>query len=167
MHAWLSRKHFSPNGFSGSLVMFMDIQLTLAFMNFAGANYMIQKITVVSVDPIIQIGVVNISEVRFKASMAMSRSQMLRGVLGFWSPLMTALGSTENMPENKGVEDLGDVIREGGGALAKGLFRGVAGIQTNPPEEAKNSGFAQGVGKGITGAAAQPVSWASLCSYRR
>ncbi|KAJ6891507.1 hypothetical protein NC651_024878 [Populus alba x Populus x berolinensis] len=98
MHAWLSRKHFSPNGFSGSLVMFMDIQLTLAFMNFAGANYMIQKTTVVSVDPIIQIGVVNISEVRFKASMAMSRSQMLRGVLGFWSPLMTALGSTENMP---------------------------------------------------------------------
>lgn len=29
MHAWLSRKHFSPNGFSGSLVMFMDIQMTL------------------------------------------------------------------------------------------------------------------------------------------
>ena len=29
MHAWLSPKHLSPNGFSGSLVMFMDIQLTL------------------------------------------------------------------------------------------------------------------------------------------
>lgn len=40
--------------------------------------------------------------------------------------------------ENKGVEDLGDVIREGGGALAEGLFRGVTGILTNPPEEAKN-----------------------------
>ncbi|KAL9389233.1 hypothetical protein Peur_017838 [Populus x canadensis] len=42
--------------------------------------------------------VINISEDRFKASMAMSPSQMLRGVLGFWSPLMTALGSPENMP---------------------------------------------------------------------
>jgi vacuolar protein sorting-associated protein 13A/C len=69
--------------------------------------------------------------------------------------------------ENKGVEDLGDVIREGGGALAKGLVRGVTGILTKPPEEAKNSGFVQGVGKGITGAAAQPVSWASLCYYWR
>ncbi|CAK7326271.1 unnamed protein product [Dovyalis caffra] len=165
------------------------------------------KTTAVSVDPIIQIGVLNISEVRFKVSMAMSPSQRPRGVLGFCSSLMTALGNTENMPdllgqplqllsgvdilgnassalghmskgvaalsmdkkfiqsrqrqENKGVEDLGDVIREGGGALAKGLFRGVTGILTKPLEGAKNSGvegFVQGVGKGIIGAAAQPVS---------
>ncbi|KDP27978.1 hypothetical protein JCGZ_19058 [Jatropha curcas] len=191
--------------------------------------------TAVSVDPIIQIGVLNISEVRFKVSMAMSPGQRPRGVLGFWSSLMTALGNTENMPvrinqrfhenicmrqsamisiaisnikkdvlgqplqllsgvdilgnassalghmskgvaalsmdkkfiqsrqrqENKGVEDLGDVIREGGGALAKGLFRGVTGILTKPLEGAKTSGvegFVQGVGKGIIGAAAQPVS---------
>ncbi|KAJ4843890.1 hypothetical protein Tsubulata_025940 [Turnera subulata] len=191
--------------------------------------------TAVSVDPIIQIGVLNISEVRFKVSMTMSPSQRPRGVLGFWSSLMTALGNTENMPvrvnprfhdnicmrqstmisiaisnikkdllgqplqllsgvdilgnassalghmskgvaalsmdkkfiqsrqrqENKGVEDLGDVIREGGGALAKGLFRGVTGILTKPLEGAKSSGvegFVQGVGKGIIGAAAQPVS---------
>ncbi|XP_059444630.1 uncharacterized protein LOC132176414 [Corylus avellana] len=191
--------------------------------------------TAVSVDPIVQIGVFNISEVRFKVSMAMSPSQRPRGVLGFWSSLMTALGNTENMPvrinqrfhenvcmrqssmisiaisnirkdllsqplqllsgvdilgnassalghmskgvaalsmdkkfiqsrqrqENKGVEDLGDVIREGGGALAKGLFRGVTGILTKPLEGAKTSGvegFVQGVGKGIIGAAAQPVS---------
>lgn len=63
--------------------------------------------------------------------------------------------------ENKGVEDLGDVLREGGGALAKGLFRGVTGILTKPLEGAKSSGvegFVQGVGKGIIGAAAQPVS---------
>lgn len=189
----------------------------------------------VSVDPIIQIGVLNISEVRFKVSMAMSPSQRPVGVLGFWSSLMTALGNTENMPvrinqrflenismrqsvlianatanikkdllsqpfqllsgvdilgnassalghmskgvaalsmdkkfiqsrqrqENKGVEDFGDVIREGGGAFAKGLFRGVTGILTKPLEGAKASGvegFVQGVGKGIIGAAAQPVS---------
>lgn len=65
------------------------------------------------------------------------------------------------LQENKGVEDLGDVIREGGGALAKGLFRGVTGILTKPLEGAKSSGvegFVQGVGKGIIGAAAQPVS---------
>ncbi|KAJ4956285.1 hypothetical protein NE237_013068 [Protea cynaroides] len=191
--------------------------------------------TAVSFDPIIQIGVLNISEIRFKVSMAMSPTQRPRGVLGFWLSLMTALGNTENMPvrinqrfhedvlmrqstlistaisniqkdllsqplqllsgvdilgnassalghmskgvaalsmdkkfiqsrqrqESKGVEDIGDVIRGGGGALAKGLFRGVTGILTKPLEGAKSSGvegFVQGVGKGIIGAAAQPVS---------
>lgn len=193
------------------------------------------KTTAVSVDPIIQIGVLSLSEVRFKVSMAMSPSQRPKGVLGFWSSLMTALGNTENMPvkinqrfrenvsmrqssmissavlnirkdllsqplqllsgmdilgnassalghmskgvaalsmdkkfiqsrqrqENKGVDDISDVIREGGGALAKGLFRGVTGILTKPLEGAKSSGvegFVQGVGKGLIGAAAQPVS---------
>ncbi|KAK4798434.1 hypothetical protein SAY86_030760 [Trapa natans] len=191
--------------------------------------------TAVSVDPVIQIGVLDLSEVRFKISMTMSPGQRPRGVLGFWSSLMTALGNTENMPvkinqrfhenvsmrqssmisnatlnvrkdllsqplqllsgvdilgnassalghmskgvaalsmdkrfiqsrqrqENKGVEDISDVIREGGGALAKGLFRGVTGILTKPLEGAKSSGvegFVQGFGKGIIGAAAQPVS---------
>ncbi|KAL1372338.1 hypothetical protein AAHE18_01G196400 [Arachis hypogaea] len=191
--------------------------------------------TAASVDPIIQIGVLNISEIRFKVSMTMSPSQRPRGVLGFWASLMTALGNMENMPvkinqkfhenvcmrqssmismavsnirkdllgqplqllsgvdilgnassalghmskgvaalsmdkkfiqsrmrqESKGVEDFGDVLREGGGALAKGLFRGVTGILTKPLEGAKSSGvegFVQGVGKGIIGAAAQPVS---------
>lgn len=63
--------------------------------------------------------------------------------------------------DSKGVEDIADVIREGGGALAKGFFRGVTGILTKPLEGAKSSGvegFVQGVGKGIIGAAAQPVS---------
>ncbi|KAK4405432.1 putative vacuolar protein sorting-associated protein 13A [Sesamum angolense] len=191
--------------------------------------------TSVSVDPIIQIGVLSISEVRFKVTMAMSPTQRPVGVLGFWASLMTALGNTENMPvrinqrfqenvsmrhsvlvwnalsnikkdilsqplqllsgvdilgnassalghmskgvaalsmdkkfiqsrqrqDNKGVEDFGDVIREGGGAFAKGLFRGVTGILTKPLEGAKASGvegFVQGVGKGLIGAAAQPVS---------
>ncbi|KAG8370579.1 hypothetical protein BUALT_Bualt14G0131800 [Buddleja alternifolia] len=191
--------------------------------------------TSVSVDPIIQIGVLNISEVRFKVTMAMSPTQRPVGVLGFWASLMTALGNTENMPvrinqrfqenvsmshsilvgnaisnikkdilsqplqllsgldilgnassalghmskgvaalsmdkkfiqsrqrkDSKGVEDFGDVIREGGGALAKGFFRGVTGILTKPLEGAKASGvegFVQGVGKGLIGAAAQPVS---------
>lgn len=53
------------------------------------------------------------------------------------------------------------MIREGGGALAKGLFRGVTGILTKPLEGAKSSGvegFVQGVGKGLIGAATQPVS---------
>ncbi|KAK9053434.1 hypothetical protein SSX86_030068 [Deinandra increscens subsp. villosa] len=191
--------------------------------------------TVVSVDPIIEIGVLNISEFRFKFSMAMSPTQRPVGVLGFWASLMTALGNTENMPvrvnqrflenlsmrqsvlttnaisnitkdllsqplqllsgvdilgnassafghmskgvaalsmdkkfiqsrlrqESKNVEDFGDVIREGGGALAKGLYRGVVGIIAKPLEGAKASGvegFVSGVGKGIIGAAAQPMS---------
>ncbi|KAL9254718.1 Intermembrane lipid transfer protein vps13A-like protein, partial [Drosera capensis] len=193
------------------------------------------KTTAVAIDPIIEIRVLNISEVRLKVSMAMSPTQRPKGVLGFWSSLMTALGNMENMPvrlhhrfvenvsmrqsavisnatsnvqkdllsqplqllsgvdilgnassalghmskgvaalsmdkkfiqsrqrqESKGVEDFGDVIRGGGGALAKGLFRGVTGILTKPLEGAKASGvegFVQGVGKGIIGAAAQPVS---------
>lgn len=65
------------------------------------------------------------------------------------------------LQDNKGVEDFGDVIREGGGALAKGIFRGVTGILTKPLEGAKASGvegFVQGFGKGLIGAAAQPVS---------
>lgn len=65
------------------------------------------------------------------------------------------------LQDTKGVEDFGDVIRDGGGALAKGLFRGVTGILTKPLEGAKASGvegFVQGVGKGLIGAAAQPVS---------
>ncbi|KAM7259519.1 hypothetical protein ACFE04_015260 [Oxalis oulophora] len=191
--------------------------------------------TAVAVDPVIQIGVLNMSEIRLKVSMTMSPGQRPKGVLGFWASLMTALGNTENMPvrlnqrfvenvcmrkstmisnaisnmkkdllgqplrllsgvdilgnassalghmskgvaalsmdkkfiqsrqrqESKGVEDLGDVLREGGGALAKGFFRGVTGILTKPLEGAKSSGvegFVQGVGKGIIGAAAQPVS---------
>ncbi|KAL6002796.1 hypothetical protein ACLOJK_023018 [Asimina triloba] len=190
--------------------------------------------TAVALDPIIQIGLLNVSEIRFKVTLAMSPSQRPAGVLGFWLSLMTALGNTENMlvrihqrfnedvcmrqsalvsaaisniqkdllsqplqllsgvdilgnassalghmskgvaalsmdkkfiqsrqKQEKGVEDLGDVIREGGGALAKGLFRGVTGILTKPLEGAKSSGvegFVQGVGKGIIGAAAQPVS---------
>lgn len=40
----------------------------------------------------------DLSEVRFKISMTMSPGQRPRGVLGFWSSLMTALGNTENMP---------------------------------------------------------------------
>ncbi|KAK3157946.1 hypothetical protein QOZ80_2AG0130600 [Eleusine coracana subsp. coracana] len=189
----------------------------------------------VSVDPILKIGLLNISEIRFRVSMAMSPSQRPRGVLGFWSSLMTALGNMEHMPvriaqryreelcmrqsalmnaavsniqkdllsqplqllsgvdilgnassalsnmskgiaalsmdkkfiqsrmrqDSKGVEDFGDVLRDGGGALAKGIFRGVTGILTKPIEGAKSSGvegFVQGVGKGIIGAAAQPVS---------
>uniref|UniRef100_A0A0D9VFX1 C2 domain-containing protein n=1 Tax=Leersia perrieri TaxID=77586 RepID=A0A0D9VFX1_9ORYZ len=189
----------------------------------------------VSVDPILKIGLLNISEIRFIVSMAMSPTQRPRGVLGFWSSLMTALGNMEHMPvriaqryreelcmrqsalmssaisniqkdilsqplqllsgvdilgnassalsnmskgiaalsmdkkfiqgrmrqDSKGVEDFGDVIRDGGGALAKGIFRGVTGILTKPIEGAKSSGvegFVQGVGKGLIGAAAQPVS---------
>ncbi|KAK7324162.1 hypothetical protein VNO77_27685 [Canavalia gladiata] len=105
-----------------------------------------------------------------------------RGVLGSWASLITALGNAENMPvrinqrfNEKGQplqllssvdilgnasSALGHMSKEEGGALAKGLFRGVTGILTKPFEGEKSSGvegFVQGVGKGIIGAAAQPV----------
>ncbi|GJP54206.1 hypothetical protein CLOM_g13301 [Closterium sp. NIES-68] len=59
------------------------------------------------------------------------------------------------------VGSLGDGLREGGEALAKGLFRGVTGILTKPMEGARDGGvegFVAGVGRGLIGAAAQPVS---------
>lgn len=59
------------------------------------------------------------------------------------------------------VEDLGEGIREGGEAFAKGLFRGVTGIVTKPFEGAQKSGvegFLQGVGKGVLGVGIQPLS---------
>ncbi|KAG1338373.1 hypothetical protein COCNU_04G006790 [Cocos nucifera] len=62
--------------------------------------------------------------------------------------------------DSKSVEDIGDVIGEEVGALAKGFFRGVTGILTKPLEGAKSfgvEGFAQGVGKGLIGAAVQPM----------
>ena len=67
-----------------------------------------------------------------------------------------------SLQESKAVVgSLGDGLREGGGALAKGLFRGVTGIVTKPVEGAMASGvegFVSGVGKGLIGAAAQPMS---------
>ena len=59
------------------------------------------------------------------------------------------------------MEDLGDVIREGGEVLAKGLYHAVTSILTKPLEDAKAlgvEGFVQAVGKGLIGVAAQPVS---------
>lgn len=53
--------------------------------------------TDVSVDPIIGIGLLNISEIRFKVSLAMSPTQRPRGALGFWASLMTALGNTDDL----------------------------------------------------------------------
>ncbi|MCO5593423.1 hypothetical protein L7F22_047437 [Adiantum nelumboides] len=53
--------------------------------------------TDVAVDPIISIGLLNTSEIRFKVSLAMSPSQRPRGALGFWASLMTALGNTDDL----------------------------------------------------------------------
>eukprot|EP00850_Spirogloea_muscicola_P018627 SM000173S02996 [mRNA] locus=s173:28246:52241:- [translate_table: standard] len=69
--------------------------------------------------------------------------------------------SRQHQESKATVEGLGDGLREGGEALAKGLFRGVTGILTKPLEGAKSrgvEGFVTGVGKGIIGAAAQPAS---------
>ncbi|KAL2613699.1 hypothetical protein R1flu_025391 [Riccia fluitans] len=192
--------------------------------------------TDVAIDPNIRIGLLHTTEIRFKVTLAMSPTQRPRGMLGFWSTLMTSLGNTDEMPiritprvheemtmrqsalfaaaissirndvlsqpfallsgvdilgnastafghMSKGVaalsmdkkfirsrqkqdskatvEDIGDGLREGGEALAKGFFRGVTGILTKPLEGARSSGvegFVQGVGKGVIGAAIQPMS---------
>lgn len=38
------------------------------------------------------------SEIRFKVSLAMAPAQRPRGILGFWSTLITSLGNTDEMP---------------------------------------------------------------------
>lgn len=53
--------------------------------------------TDVSVDPIIYIGLLYTSEIRFKVSLVMSPTQRPRGALGFWASLMTALGNTDDL----------------------------------------------------------------------
>ncbi|KAI5061209.1 hypothetical protein GOP47_0023714 [Adiantum capillus-veneris] len=53
--------------------------------------------TDVSVDPIVSIGLLNTSEIRFKVSLVMSPSQRPRSALGFWASLMTALGNTDDL----------------------------------------------------------------------
>ncbi|KAH9615663.1 hypothetical protein KSS87_004870, partial [Heliosperma pusillum] len=69
----------------------------------------------VSIDPIIQIGVLDISEVRLKVSMVMSPTQRPKGVLGFWASLMTALGNMENMhcPQQPGSYECGYYVMKG------------------------------------------------------
>eukprot|EP00897_Mesotaenium_endlicherianum_P008373 jgi/Mesen1/7564/ME000392S06833 len=69
--------------------------------------------------------------------------------------------SRQRQESKTNVEGLGDGLREGGEALAKSLFRGVTGIVTKPMEGARSQGvegFMSGVGKGLIGVAAQPVS---------
>lgn len=193
--------------------------------------------TAVAVDPRVRITLFHMLEAQIKVTLAMAPSQRPRGILGFWSTLISSLGNTDEMPirirekvaENvymrksqlqgaatqsitndllsqpfqllsgldvlgnassalghmsKGVAALsmdptfirarqrqeskasvegpGGGLREGGEALAKGLFRGVTGVASKPVEGSRDGGgvegFMSGLGKGIVGAAAQPVS---------
>ncbi|KAJ7520829.1 hypothetical protein O6H91_19G024200 [Diphasiastrum complanatum] len=206
------------------------------FQNLNLSRLTSSQTTAVALDPIIHIGLLSTTDFRFKVTLAMSPTQRPRGILGFWSTLLTSLGNTDDMQiritphlheeicmrqsalvaaaiasirndilsqplrllsgvdllgnassalghmskgiaalsmdkkfirsrqrqESKAnVDHLGDGIREGGEALAKSLFRGVTGILTKPLEGARSSGvegFIQGVGKGVIGAAVQPMS---------
>mmetsp|Transcript_4469 Transcript_4469/g.14531 ORF Transcript_4469/g.14531 Transcript_4469/m.14531 type:complete len:1006 (+) Transcript_4469:2267-5284(+) len=59
------------------------------------------------------------------------------------------------------VTSFGEGLVDGGEALAKGVFRGISGLFTKPVEGAQKKGlegFMMGMGKGIVGVAAQPVS---------
>ncbi|GBG70050.1 hypothetical protein CBR_g4878 [Chara braunii] len=189
----------------------------------------------VSVDPYVRIGLLILSEIPIRVSLAMAPSLRPRGVLGFWAKLASSISNTNNlsiklhgrMKENicmrksevlsstlrnvrndllsqpfqllwglsvlgnvstalgqmseemaalsmdkkflrsrekeskQPVEDIGDGLLEGGQALFKGVFRGVSGLVLKPLEGAKDGGvegFVHGVGKGIIGAAVQPVS---------
>ncbi|KAG0568137.1 hypothetical protein KC19_7G189300 [Ceratodon purpureus] len=56
------------------------------------------KTTAVAIDPIIRIGLLQTSEIRFKVTLAMAPAQRPRGMLGFWATLITSLGNTDEMP---------------------------------------------------------------------
>eukprot|EP00250_Pteridium_aquilinum_P021886 c25256_g1_i1 orf=924-13886(-) len=71
------------------------LQQMLQFLNLNRLTA--SQTTDVSVDPIINIGLLNTSEIRFKVSLVMSPTQRPRGALGFWASLMTALGNTDDL----------------------------------------------------------------------
>ncbi|DBB13347.1 TPA: hypothetical protein ACH3X3_005082 [Trebouxia sp. C0006] len=59
------------------------------------------------------------------------------------------------------IEGVGDGMVEGGAALGMGIYRRFTGLVTKPVEGAKSKGvggFFKGVGKGVVGAIAQPIS---------
>ncbi|XP_024384462.1 uncharacterized protein [Physcomitrium patens] len=56
------------------------------------------KTTAVAIDPIIKIGLLHTSEIRFKVTLTMAPAQRPRGMLGFWATLITSLGNTDEMP---------------------------------------------------------------------
>ncbi|KAL3132004.1 hypothetical protein ABBQ32_14227 [Trebouxia sp. C0010 RCD-2024] len=63
--------------------------------------------------------------------------------------------------QERSIEGVGDGMVEGGAALGMGIYRGFTGLVTKPVEGAKSKGvggFLKGVGKGVVGAIAQPIS---------
>ncbi|DBA67777.1 TPA: hypothetical protein ACH3X2_001211 [Trebouxia sp. C0005] len=63
--------------------------------------------------------------------------------------------------QERSIEGVGDGMVEGRAALGMGIYRGFTGLVTNPVEGAKSKGvggFFKGVGKGVVGAIAQPIS---------
>ncbi|KAL0043259.1 hypothetical protein WJX82_006661 [Trebouxia sp. C0006] len=63
--------------------------------------------------------------------------------------------------QERSIEGVGDGMVEGGAALGMGIYRGFTGLVTKPVEGAKSKGvggFFKGVGKGVVGAIAQPIS---------
>ncbi|KAH7429913.1 hypothetical protein KP509_09G071300 [Ceratopteris richardii] len=90
-----------PNAHNNALVVNLHepiiwrLQQMLQHLNLE--RFTASQTTDVSVDPVIHIGLLNTSEIRFKVSLAMTPSQRPRGALGFWASLMTALGNTDDL----------------------------------------------------------------------
>uniref|UniRef100_A0A0E0MAV7 PH domain-containing protein n=1 Tax=Oryza punctata TaxID=4537 RepID=A0A0E0MAV7_ORYPU len=59
--------------------------------------------TVTEVDPEIRIELVDISEIRLKISLETAPTQRPRGVLGIWSPVLSAVGNALKIQKGKGV----------------------------------------------------------------
>ncbi|KAK9819963.1 hypothetical protein WJX72_004515 [[Myrmecia] bisecta] len=90
------------------------------------------------------------------------------GVLGALSAGMASVAMDEEYASERSaqrqertISSVGDGLMEGGEALGLGFYRGFTGLLSKPVEGAKQTGiqgFFKGVGKGIVGAAAQPLS---------
>jgi vacuolar protein sorting-associated protein 13A/C len=56
-----------------------------------------EQSTAVTVDPRVHIGLLNMTDLHFKLTLLIAPAQRPRGILGFWSTLVTSLGNTNEM----------------------------------------------------------------------
>lgn len=56
-----------------------------------------QHSTSVTVDPRVRIGLLNLTDLHFKLTLLLAPAQRPRGILGFWSTLVTSIGNTNEM----------------------------------------------------------------------
>nr|CAB3500118.1 unnamed protein product [Digitaria exilis] len=121
--------------------------------------------TVTEVDPEIRIELVDISEIRLKISLETAPTQRPRGVLGIWSPVLSAVGNAFKIQVwSRRITGVGDGLVQGTEAFAQGLAFGVSGVLRKPVESARQYGLvgiAPGLGRAFVPSGQRHVYFAS------